>query len=237
MKLTFDMHTHTISGGHCYSTLQENIAAAKEAGLTGLGFSEHGPAMPGGPHPYFFGNFKVIPRQYGNLRLYCGVEANIMDYDGKLDLSDKMLEKMDFVIASMHIPCVAPGSEAQNTQSSIMAMRNPYVKILGHPDDSRYLINREEIVLAAKEEQVAIEINNSSLNPLSTRQGARENISELLTLCKKYQVPVIVNTDSHISYTIGHFEDALALIEELEFPKHLILNADPVNIDKVVNVK
>ena len=32
MTYVMDMHTHTIASGHAYSTLQENIAAAKEKG-------------------------------------------------------------------------------------------------------------------------------------------------------------------------------------------------------------
>lgn len=235
MKIFMDLHTHTIASGHGYSTLQENIAAAQEMGLSYLGLSEHAPALPGGPHIFFLHNYKCIPRQHGSLRLFCGVEANIMDYDGHLDLDKSTLERMDYVIASMHMPCVKPGTAEENTRASIMAMRNPYVKILGHPDDDRYPLNREELVLAAKEEKVAIEINNSSLHPNSARKGGRENIRELLELCKKYQVPVLLGTDSHISYTIGHFEQALELIQETEFPEELILNTNPENIAKVVN--
>lgn len=236
MKLTIDLHTHTIAGGHAYSTLQENIEAAQSMGLACLGMSEHGPKMPGGPHPFFFRNFRVIPRQYGSLRLYCGVEADIMDYEGTLDMNEDDLAQMDYVIASMHIPCVLPGTEAQNTRASILAMRNPYVNILGHPDDSRYPLNREEIILAAKEEGVAIEINNSTLHPKAARQGGRENILELLTLCKNHSVPVLLGTDSHISYSVGHFENTLPLLQETAFPEELILNTDPANIRRVVNV-
>lgn len=236
MNFIMDLHTHTIAAGHAYSTLQENIFAAQSIGLKYLGLSEHGPAMSGGPHPFFFGNYKVIPRQYGELRLFCGAEANIMDYDGKLDFSQGVLEKLDYVIASMHIPCVKPGTEAQNTRASIMAMRNPCVKILGHPDDSRYPLNREEVVLAAGEEKVAIEINNSSLHPQSTR-GGRENVLELLTLCKKHNVPVLLGSDSHISYSIGRFDDILPLLEETDFPEELILNTNQENVWKVVNVQ
>ncbi len=50
MKPIMDLHTHTMASGHGYSTLKENIDAAKEKGLKVLGLSEHGPAMPGGPH-------------------------------------------------------------------------------------------------------------------------------------------------------------------------------------------
>ena len=72
MNAIMDLHTHTIASGHGYSTLQENIAEAKRIGLKYLGLSEHGPAMPGGPHIYFFSNYKCVPRQHGDLRLLCG---------------------------------------------------------------------------------------------------------------------------------------------------------------------
>lgn len=237
MKMYMDLHTHTMACGHGYSTLKENIEAAEAAGLLFLGLSEHGPASPGGPHPFFFNNYKSIPRQYGELRLLCGVEANIMDDAGGLDMEEKTLAKMDYVIASMHLFCVKSGSAEENTRASIMAMRNPYVKILGHPDDSRYPLDYEELVKAAKAERVALELNQSSLNPRSSRQNARENIRTMLRLCRQHDVPVLLGTDSHICYTVGRFETALDMLREMGFPEELVLNADPAKIRQVVNVE
>lgn len=235
MKAIMDLHTHTMESGHGYSTLKENIEAAEEAGLSYLGLSEHGPAMPGGPHAFFFANYKVIPRQHGGLRLLCGIEANIMDYEGHLDIDETLQGKMDYIIASMHVPCVPPGSREQNTQASIMAMKNPYVKILGHPDDSRFPLDYEALAQAAREEKVALEINNSSLHPQSARKGGRENIISLLAVCEKHRVPVLLGTDSHICYSIGRFEAAMELIREVNFPMELILNYDLENIARVAN--
>ena len=224
MKIAMDLHTHTIASGHGYSTLQENITMAQERGLQILGFSEHGPALPGGPHSFFFGNFRCIPRQYGDLHLLCGAEANIMNYDGKLDLEVYDLERIDYVIASMHPPCIEPGTMEENTRAAVNAMKNTYVKILGHPDDGRYPLDYERLVCAAKEEQVLLEVNNSSLQPGAGRQGAGENIRTMLKFCREYQVPVILGSDSHISYTIGNFDTALALIKEVGFPEELVMN-------------
>lgn len=230
-----DLHTHTLASGHGYSTLKENIEAAKEVGLKVLGLSEHAPAMPGGPHEFFFSNYKCIPRQYGDLRLLCGVEANILDYDGHLDLAEGLLKRMDYVIASLHPVCMTPGSVAENTRACVMAMKNPYVKILGHPDDSRIPVNYEELVRAAKEEAVALEVNNSSLHPMAARKGGRENIIMLLETCMKYQVPVLLGTDSHICYTVGRFAEALDVIREVDFPEELILNTKLENLSKIIN--
>uniref|UniRef100_UPI0040561E8B phosphatase n=1 Tax=Acetatifactor sp. TaxID=1872090 RepID=UPI0040561E8B len=235
MNIYMDLHTHTVASGHGYSTLKENIEAAKEIGLKYLGFSEHGPAMPGGPHEFFFSNFRCIPREHGDLRLFCGAEANIMDFDGKLDLNETLLKKMDYVIASLHPVCMTPGSVAENTRASILAMRNPYVKILGHPDDSRFPVEYEELVRAAKEEKVALELNNSSLHPQSARTGGRENIIKLLETCMKYHAPIILGTDSHICYTVGRFEDAQKVIREVGFPEELILNTKPESLPDLVN--
>ncbi len=234
MKYVMDLHTHTIASGHAYSTLQENIARAQELGLKVLGLSEHGPAMPGGPDMMYFWNLKIVPRQYGNLRLLCGVEANILNYEGKLDVDDFTLSRLDYCIAGMHTPCLEQGSVEENTQAAVNAMKNPYVTILGHPDDSRYPLDYEMLVQAAVQEKVVLEVNNSSLHPLSARQGARENILSLLKACKKYQCPVILGTDSHISFDIGVFEQAQELLEKVDFPKELIINTSVEKLEQVL---
>lgn len=235
MNIYMDLHTHTVASGHGYSTLKENIEAAQEVGLKYLGLSEHGPAMPGGPHEFFFTNYKCIPREHKDLILFCGAEANVLDYEGHVDLGENLLERMDYVIASLHPVCMTPGSMTENTRASIMAMRNPYVKILGHPDDSRFPIDYDELVRAAKEEKVALEVNNSSLHPKSARTGGRENIITLLDTCMKYQTPIVLGTDSHVCYTVGRFDAALELIHEVGFPEELILNTKPEALNDLVN--
>lgn len=165
----------------------------------------------------------------------CGTEANIMDYDGTLDLDEWYLNRMDYVIASMHIPCVTPGSVEENTRAAVRAMQNPHVKILGHPDDSRYPLDYETLVQAAKQEKVFPELNNSSLNPQSARKGGWENAEKLLRTCKKYEVPVILGSDSHICHTIGRFERVLELVEKVDFPRELIVNYYPERIGEILN--
>ncbi len=235
MSYVMDLHTHTIASGHAYSTLQENIEAARERGLKFLGLSEHGPAMMGGPGPLYFQNYKIIPREYGELRLFCGIEANITDYEGHLDLDHCMLSRLDYCIASMHTLIVPPGSAKENTRAAILAMENPLVKILGHPDDSRYPMDYEELVRAAVRLHVALEVNNSSLHPLASRQGAGENIRRLLEACLRHGASVILGTDSHISSSVGDFTQVDQLLRETDFPGELIINTDPSRIGEVIN--
>lgn len=146
-----DLHTHTVVSGHAYSTLNENIAAAREHGLTIYGVSDHTPKMPGSTHLFYFRNLHVVPEFVQGIRVLKGAELNVMDVEGHVDLDESTLKMLDYAIASLHVPCFGTAhTEAENTQAMINAVQNPYVKILGHPDDSRYPIDQEAVVLACK---------------------------------------------------------------------------------------
>lgn len=235
MKILFDLHTHTIASGHAYSTLKENIEEAKAKGLSAMGTSDHSKNMPGSAHPIFFANYDVIKDYIMGVRIYTGIEANIVDYSGKVDVSEGKLSKMDYVIASLHMPCIKPGTVEENTQALIGAMKNPYIKIIGHPDDGRYPLDYERLVMAAKEYKVALEVNNSSLKPGSGRQNAQENVEVMLKLCKEMGVYVIMNSDSHIYYDIGDMEYAEAAVQTCGVPPELVLNYDMERLGYVLN--
>ena len=79
-----------------------------------------------------------------------GVELNILDADGTIDLSEALLKEMDLVIASLHLPCFAKGATKETyTEAYLKVMENPYVNIIGHPDDGRIPVDYEKIVEAA----------------------------------------------------------------------------------------
>ncbi len=227
MKYRIDLHTHSVAGGHAYSTVKENMEMACAHGLEVYGLSEHAPAMPGGPHEFFFGNLKVLPKEYKGMRVLMGVEANIMDLEGRLDLSENRLKLLDYCIASQHISCVKPGNTRENTDALIKAMQNPYVCIIGHPDDSRYPLEYERLVEAAKRYSVLLEVNNSSMSPLNSRQNAEENIPVYLELCKKYQAPILLGTDAHYCDAVGVFDESDLILRQVNFPQELIINLDP----------
>lgn len=221
-----DLHTHTIASGHAYSTLKENIDAALSAGLKVFGTSEHGPAMPGTIGEMYFSNFKVVPKEIDGMRIVCGVEANILTTDGAIDVDAAMASKLDYVIAGIHSHCYADAGLIGNTDAIIGAMEHPFVRIISHPDDSRFPADRDALAKAAAAKGVALELNNGSLNPKSKRSGGRENIIELLEACAKWGTQVIIGSDSHICYEIGHVERALEMLELTHFPEAQVLNFD-----------
>ena len=219
-----DLHTHTVVSGHAYNTIREMARAAADKGLEVLGITEHGPKMPGSCHTLYFQNLKVVPRQLYGIRLMLGCEANIMDYEGNIDLKERVLTAMDVVIASLHMPCIKPGTCRENTEALLKVMKNPYVNIIGHPDDGRYPIDYRAIVEGDKKYGKVLELNNHSLQPDCTRQNALENDTRMLELCKEYQVPVIMDSDAHFDTLIGDFSEAIALLKSVDFPEELVLN-------------
>ncbi|HEX3022330.1 MAG TPA: phosphatase [Lachnospiraceae bacterium] len=237
MKLELDTHTHTIASGHAYNTMQEMITAAQEKGLQLLGITDHAIAMPGTCHLFYFHNLRVVERNYNNLELMLGSEVNIIDYDGNLDLDNVTLSGLDYAIASLHTPCIDPGNEDENTNALVNAMQNPYIHIIGHPDDSRFPINYERIVLAAKEYHVLLELNNSSLSPKSFRLDARENDIKMLHLCKQHGVSISLGSDAHIADDIGNISYSSELLEYTNFPEELIINTSVNKFKQFIETK
>lgn len=229
-----DLHTHTLSSGHAYSTLKENIEQGVKAGLRIMGTSDHAPLMPSSAKTIFFENYKVIPKEVSGIRILKGIEANIYDYNGRIDVESPLLEKMDYIIASLHTPCIKPGSMEENTNAVIGAMKNDYVKIIGHPDDDRYKLDYDRLVKAAIKYKTALELNNSSLLPESTRINGRNNARKMLEKCMEYHAYVIIGSDSHICYDVGNFDEAHKLIREVNFPDELVINNDVTKLSYVL---
>ena len=171
------------------------------------------------------------------IQLLLGSEVNILDSQGTVDLGEKTLSGMDVVIASLHTPCMKPASKLENTEVYLNVMKNPYVNIIGHPDDGRYEIDYEALVQGAKEYGKVLELNNHSMDPDCTRENAVENDTVMLNLCMKYQVPVVMDSDAHFDLLIGEFDLARDLLTKLDFPEELVLNRSVDAIRKYVNRK
>ena len=224
-NFTFDLHTHTIASGHASTaTITDLAKAARKVGLQAIGISDHGPATVGGATESYFRNLAYAPKKVLGITILHGAEVNILDQQGSLDLADTILEKLDFVIASMHRPVKKPGTLAENTQAYINAMKNPHVNIIGHPDDAHYPVDYLALVKAAVEHNVLLEVNNGSLEANGYRGDAKTNDLLILNLCKHFYHPVILSSDSHGTEHVGDFTEALELVELADMPRELVLN-------------
>ena len=123
-KLTVDIHTHTLASGHAYGTIRENALAASEAGLTGLGMSDHAPGISGHCDPFHFSNLRAIPRQLYGVNIYYGIENNVLN-DGTMSLGERYLSRLDYAIVGIHGTCYQDQGIEKNTANLITCMSDP----------------------------------------------------------------------------------------------------------------
>jgi len=222
IKIAGDTHTHTVACDHAYSTVMENIAQAKEMGHSFLCMTEHAPAMPGGPSQIYFATLEYLPRVIDGVTIIKGAELNILDFEGNVDLPVGILERLEWVIASYHPPCLARTTPAEHTGGWIKIAENPLIHVIGHCDRDWFEFEHLPALRAFKEFGKVVEINSHSLR--SPR--AATNCRKIATLCAEMAIPVVVSSDSHVSCAVGAVGPAVAILEEIGFPQELILNAD-----------
>lgn len=233
-KIVADLHCHTLSSTHAYSTLLEMVNGAKEKGLEAIAITDHASAMEDAPHFWHFFNTEVWPRKMQGVTVLKGAEMNIVRHDGALDFDTKFLKGFEWIIASMHEPVYFPSTPENHLSAWLGVIKNPYVDVLGHSGEERYACDYEKMVKACAEYEKIIEINNHSF---IGRRNSAKNCTEIAKLCKKFGVTVCVNSDAHIYTGVGNFSDALTMLREIDFPEHLILNTSVQKIASYIKNK
>jgi len=223
LQISADMHTHTIASTHAYSTILENSLYASQVGLKAIAMTDHAPKMLDSPHIWHFSNSTILPRTLNDVIIIRGIEANIINSDGEIDVPEYVLDRLEWVIASMHTPCIPDGTIEENTKRYIEISKNPVVDVIGHPTTNEFPWDFEKGLKFIKEYDKIIELNESSIN---VRVGALDNAVEMLKICKRLEIPICINTDSHFCQLIGKTPTAFQLIEQLEYPQDLIVNLE-----------
>ena len=232
MLIQADLHTHTVASTHAYSTITENCKAASDAGIKAIAMTDHYIMMPDAPHFWHFENLRVLPRSIFGVTVLKGAEVNIYNYDGDVDMDGKNLSKLEWVVASFHKYTFekdspdgkfVPASPEKVTDAYIKLCRNPYIDVIGHPTTDFFPFEYERAVKAFKEYEKLVEINESSIR---LKKGSATNAVPLLQACKKYKVPIVVNTDAHFWDAIGVTTVSEKILSDIDFPAELIINSD-----------
>ncbi|MEX1056328.1 MAG: phosphatase, partial [Natronospirillum sp.] len=213
-----------VASDHAFSTVHDYWRMAEERGLQLFGVTDHAPSMPDGAHGWHFGNMKILPRVHNNIAMLRAIEANILEPDGGLDIPDTMMPYLDYAIASFHEPVFAPADKATCTQAVINTLKTGRCQILGHPGNPNFPLDYEEVVRAAKDNNVLIEINNSSFS--HSRLGSAPNCIRLLELVDKLDWKVSFGSDSHSAFSLGNFEHCIAQAEAIGFPEARVVTAN-----------
>lgn len=236
MKLLIDLHVHSIASGHAYSTIKEIAQAAQEKGLQAVAITDHGPAMPGAPHGYHFSNLRRVPEIINGVRIFKGVEANILDTEGRLDMEPRFLKHLDLILAGFHSDCFPLGcSREEHTRAVVNAMAGGWVDIIVHPGNPQFKIDAEAVVRAAKEHHVALEINNSSLT--GSRKGSLEVCPQIARIAGEMGILVSLGSDSHWADDVGELEAALELVLEAGIKPENILNTSLAKVEEFIAMR
>lgn len=224
MEFVADLHTHTIASTHAYSTVTENAKWASEHGIAYLAMTDHGPNEHDSPHIWHFYNQRVLPDTLFGVHLIRGIEADITDYDGNLDIYEPDLyECLEWVNASMHDCVLKPGTKEEHTRAYLGALKNPYIDVLCHSESKRFDYDFDAVCKECAARGRLIEVNVTRLIRGGT---ARERYARILEACAKYRTRIVVSSDAHFYTAIGAFEPAEELLAEIGFPEELVLNAD-----------
>lgn len=224
-----DLHCHTNVSHHAFNTITEMAAYAKKMGLDAIAVTNHAPRMPDGAHPWHFWNLVRLPVRLEGTYVLKGAEANLLDIEGTLDLSAQEQAMLDWLIVSIHTDIIPSLTFEQATDAWLKVSENPYVDMIGHPEQQAHLFDYDRVTKAFAQRHKVVELN---ANSVVVRPGSEKNLMELALACKKNGVHIAVNSDAHSVYQLGKVEPVLAMLEKIEFPAENIVNGSIENLKK-----
>jgi putative hydrolase len=222
-RVRTDLHVHTVSSGHGFSTVREICSEAAAGGLEMVGITDHGPAMPGGPHIYHFANLIVLPRMLSGVKVLRSAECNILDTEGTLDVGQRVLDVLDVVHAGLHpYTGYEGGSVEENTRAVVAAITGGAVDVIVHPGNPLFPLDYGTVIEAAASNNVLLEINNSSFTVV--RKGSRDNCGIIAREAQTRGARLCVGSDAHDASLAGVFDEALELLDEIGIDEETIAN-------------
>lgn len=234
MQILADYHTHTVYS-HGKGTIEENVKEAISKGIKTIGISDHGYK-----HLGFGVKIKDIYKmreevdklneKYNNINILLGMECNILDDNGNIDMNDNIRSVLDYVMAGYHFgstPTSIKGifnhynnyaiknekSKEYNTNALINAMKKNDIFIITHPGDKGD-VYIEEVAKIAKLTDTRLEIN-SSHGFLNVKQ-----LKEIKHIGNKF----IIGSDAHVPENVGNFDLGIKIAKEANIDLSLIEN-------------
>ena len=194
-----DCHSHTVwsDGG---ATVEQMARAAMALGHEYLVITDHSPRLTiaHGLSPERLAEqldeIAEVNERLAPFRILTGMEVDIL-VDGRLDLPEEFLARLDVVVASVHSKLSMPSDEM--TRRMVMAVANPHVDILGHCTGRKVVgtgraqskFDADLVFAACAQFDTAVEIN--------CRPERQDPPEELLTLALEWKCWISIDTDAH----------------------------------------
>ncbi len=238
LKLTADYHTHT-RFSHGKGSIEDNVRAAIMQGLATVAISDHGYGHMGfgirkTDLPLMKEKIVVLRNRYPEIEILLGMEANILDPDGTLDVDDEDLKLLDILLAGYHFGSAPRGFSGLrfhganfmaragfntrlamelNTQAFCNAMLRYPINILTHPG-AKGPVDMERVAETAAKRGVWLEIN--------AHHGYLD--CEQIQMAAKYDVKFVVSSDAHRPEDVGHCGAGLKRALEAGLPSERLVN-------------
>lgn len=240
MKLIGDYHTHTIYS-HGTGTIRENVEAAINKGLKEIVISDHGPGhklygIDRNELQNMRNEIDKLNKEYKEINVLLGIEANVMDFNGTIDVDDEILEIIDILLLGFHygiipstlkdmwiffilnplskwLPFLREKMIKRSTDAVIKAMDKYPIDIITHPG-SKAQLDTKRLGNEAFKRGTALEIN-SHHSELSI-----ENIERAL----ETEVEFYINSDAHDPKRVGDCEEGIKRALKTKIPVDRIKN-------------
>jgi DNA polymerase (family X) len=223
-----DLHVHTCaSDGR--NTLAEMADAAKARGLTYIAVTEHSDHLQvaGGLGPgRLLEQIDQIDELNDTLEGFTilkGIEAEILE-DGRFDLPDDVLQKLDLVIGTVHSHYGLP--QDKQTERILRAMDHPCFTMLAHPsgrlinEREPYLVDMEKVIRKAAARGCFLELN---ANP------RRLDLTDVYCqMAKDLGVLISINSDAHSLNSYDHLRYGIGQARRGWLEKDDVLNTRPL---------
>jgi putative hydrolase len=222
VKIIADLHTHTTYSEHAFSTATEMITRAQQMGYEAIAITDHGPGRYTAQDIYRFHPQNHLPKKIGDFLVLYGIEANITNTAGELDISDELLADKDWVIASVHSDFIPEMNKDEATQMWLNLIRHPMIDMMGHPEEPQYEFDMDIVFPEVVKYNKVVEFNGNSLY---VRPAGQERMKFMALKCKEYGCKIAINSDAHSIYSIGRCDTIYELLKEIDYPEELIINS------------
>ncbi|MDR0305774.1 MAG: PHP domain-containing protein [Chitinispirillales bacterium] len=219
--IQFDLHVHSIFSLCGIHTVLELLERAKAIGMKGFAVTDHGLTMGGRLNNPFFERFKSPCPE---VKILKGVECNLIDETGKIDIPYIFMPFLDVVLLGAHPNTAKNLGREKYTDMLVAAIdKNPCVDIITHPNDPHYPVDYRRLAREAKARGVALELNNSKI--LYSRSEIKE-AEVLVDACLEEGCGIAVCSDTHAIHELGTDESVRPILKAAGFPEELIVNRD-----------
>jgi DNA polymerase (family 10) len=187
--------------------MEEMVEAAKARGYAYIAITDHSKrvTMARGLDAKrlraHWRNIDKVAGKISGITLLKGVELDILE-DGTMDLPDAVLKEADWVVASIHYS--QNQSREKITKRLLNAIKNPYVRALGHPTGR--LIGKRKPMEIDMETVLKAAADHGCLMELNAQPSRLDLDDQALRAAKERGIGIVVNTDAHAVEELNFME-------------------------------